>query len=202
MANDKVYIFDDDNIKINVYEEGQTDLQIINENPSIEIIRIYEQGAQGPRGEDGTAQIPDLVVTSSNQIDFYLIQNAPFYPIISGSLFGTTASFAFFGTISSSLLPWSSSFDLGSVTSPWKNVYVSNSLHVGHTIVTTSSFGFDDYVVKRISSEQTIFKLISGSVSSSFNDDGQFLIPKRNNLPNQIYEGSLLISGSDFFIGI
>lgn len=67
--NDKVRIFDEENIKINVYEENRTDVHLINENPSIEIVRIYEPGPQGPKGNDGGEFIlPDNVVSSSNQI--------------------------------------------------------------------------------------------------------------------------------------
>ena len=69
MANEKVYIYNEDNIRINVYEEAQSELQVINDNPSIEIVRIYEPGAQGPRGIDGGEFIlPDNVVSSSQQI--------------------------------------------------------------------------------------------------------------------------------------
>ena len=201
MANDKVYIFDEENIKINVYEESRTDVHLINDNPSIEIVRIYEPGPQGGRGLDGTAQIPNLVVTSSGQINFYSIENAPFYPIVSGSLFGSTSSFAFFGTFSSSLLPWSSSFDLGSNTNPWQNAYISNSIFVGNSKITTASFGFDDFIIKRISATQQTMILKSGSVSASFNTDGIFIIPSFDSLPNSC-RGGLVISGSNFFVGI
>lgn len=201
MANEKVYIFNEDNVRINVYEEAQSELQLINDNPSIEIVRIYEQGPQGGRGADGTAQIPNLVVTSSQQINFYSIQNAPFYPIVSGSLFGSTSSFAFFGTFSSSLLPWSSSFDLGSLVNPWKNIYVSNSIFIGDSKITTSSFGFDDYIIKRISSNQQIMKVTSGSVSASFNNDGILTIPDFNQLPI-VARGGLIVSGTEFLVGI
>ena len=201
MANEKVYIYNEDNIRINVYEEAQSELQLINDNPSIEIVRIYEPGPQGGRGLDGTAQIPNLVVTSSGQINFYSIENAPFYPIVSGSLFGTTSSFAFFGTFSSSLIPWSSSFDLGSLDNPWKNAYISNSIFVGNSLLTTSSFGFEDYIIKRISATQQILKVSSGSVSASFNDEGIFIVSEFSKLPNS-YKGGLIVSGSDFLVGI
>ncbi len=215
MANDKVYIFDEENIRINVYEESRTDVHLVNENPSIEIVRIYEPGPQGPKGLDGTAQIPNLVVTSSQQIDFYLIGNAPFYPIVSGSLFGTTSSFGFFGLFSSSLLPWSSSFDLGSITNAWKNVYVTNSIIFvngdveiqpfeiinGYSDITTSSFGFDDYFIKRISPDQQIMKIQSGSLSASFNIDGVFVVPDFSELPPSV-PGGIIKSGSEIFFGI
>ena len=201
MAHDKVYIYDEDNIRINVYEESPSEIHLINEDPSFEIIRIYEPGPQGPRGLDGTAQIPNLVVTSSEQINYYSVQNAPFYPIVSGSLFGSTSSFAFFGTFSSSLLPWSSSFDLGSLQNPWKNVYVSNSLFVGNSKITTSSFGFDDFVIKRLATDQTTLILKSGSISASFSESGIFIIPDFNYLPN-ITRGGLIVSGSDLLVGI
>lgn len=69
MANEKVYIYNEDNIRINVYEEAQPELQLINDNPSIEIVRIYEPGAQGPKGNDGGEYVlPENVVSSSQQI--------------------------------------------------------------------------------------------------------------------------------------
>jgi hypothetical protein len=69
LANDKVFIFNDENIKINVYEENRTDVHLINDSPSIEIIKIYEPGPQGPKGNDGGEFVlPDNVVSSSNQI--------------------------------------------------------------------------------------------------------------------------------------
>lgn len=42
MANDKVYIYDEDNIRIQVFEEPQPNL-----------IKIFETGPQGPKGEQG-----------------------------------------------------------------------------------------------------------------------------------------------------
>ena len=69
MANDKVYIFDEENIRINVYEGGQTDLTIVNDSPIIEVVKIYEPGPQGPKGNDGGEYVlPANVVSSSNQI--------------------------------------------------------------------------------------------------------------------------------------
>lgn len=200
MANDKLYIFDEQNIKVQVFETQDTQVTSISDDAPV-LIKIYEQGPQGGRGLDGTAQIPNLVVTSSGQINFYSIQNAPFYPIVSGSLFGTTSSFAFFGTFSSSLLPWSSSFDLGSLGSPWKNAYISNSLFVGQSKITTSSFGFDDYIIKRMATDQQLFKVQSGSMSASFSSDGIFIISDFNYTPN-VVRGGLIISGSEFLVGI
>ncbi len=199
--NDKLYIFDQDNVRINVYEELHTDVHSINDAPSVEIVKIYEQGPQGPKGDDGTAYIPDLVVTSSQQINFYLIQNAPFYPIISGSLFGTTSSFAFFGVFSSSLLPWSSSFDLGSSANPWKSVFASDSIFIVNSKITTSSYGFEEPVIQRISHNQQIFNIRSGSVSASFTQDGVLSIPDFQVVPS-VVRGGLFLSGSDFFVGI
>ncbi len=69
MANDKVYIFDEENIRINVYEESQPNLTLINDNPIVEVVRIYEPGPQGPKGTDGgTFVLPENVVSSSFQI--------------------------------------------------------------------------------------------------------------------------------------
>lgn len=201
MANDKVYIYNEENIRIDVYEEGSNNLTIINDNPSIETVYIYEPGPQGPRGEDGQAQIPNLIVTSSQQIDFNFIQNAPFYPIISGSLFGSTSSFAFFGEFSSSLLPWSSSFDLGSFQKPWKNIYATESIQIGDVKLTTSSINLDNnqVLIRKSNTEQEL-KLSSGSVSGSF-QSGMFVLSDFNSLPFAL-RGGIIISGSDLFIGI
>ena len=69
MANDKVYIFDEENIRISVYEESQQNLSLVNDNPVIEVIRIYEPGGQGPKGNDGGSYVlPQNVVSSSQQI--------------------------------------------------------------------------------------------------------------------------------------
>jgi len=78
LANDKIFIFDDENIKINVYEESRTDLHLINDNPSIEVVRIYEPGPQGPKGNDGGEYIPpEGLLSGSEQVNYYLIRNAP-----------------------------------------------------------------------------------------------------------------------------
>jgi hypothetical protein len=69
LANEKVFIFDEENIKINVYEESRTDVHLINDNPSIEVVRIYEPGPQGAKGNDGGEFVlPNNVISSSNQI--------------------------------------------------------------------------------------------------------------------------------------
>lgn len=69
MANDRVYIFDENNNKLNIYEGERIDLSVINDDPIIEIIKIYEPGPQGPKGNDGGSYVlPENVVSSSQQI--------------------------------------------------------------------------------------------------------------------------------------
>jgi hypothetical protein len=200
LANDKVFIYDTDNTRLNVYTEGQTNLTVINDNPSVEIIKIFETGPQGPRGLDGQAQIPNLVVTSSQQIDYYFIQNAPFYPVISGSLFASTASFAFNGYLSSSLVPWEGEFNVGSATRPWKNIYATGSIYIGNFHISTSSILVSQQVLFNENNGNQQFYMRSGSVSSSF-DNGMFIVSDFNSLPISI-RGGLIISGSDLFVGI
>lgn len=67
MASDrKLNIYNEDNVTINVVEESDNQLTIINESPSVEVITIYEQGPQGPRGEKGdTITLPSEIISGS-----------------------------------------------------------------------------------------------------------------------------------------
>lgn len=182
MSN-KLRIFEEDSISNEII-----DSRIINiDDVEIQTIKVYEQGPKGDKGDKGEPGFSGA--------------GEPFYAIVTGEIYATTASIAINAFVSSSILPWSSSFDLGSITNPWKNIYVSNSLFVGNSKITTSSFGFENYNIQRISSTQEIFKIRSGSVSASFNNDGIFIVSEFNNLPNS-YIGGLIISGGNLFVGL
>lgn len=94
MANDKVYIYDEENIRIEVYEEPQTNLILINENPSLEVVRIYEQGPQGPKGDNST--LPSNIISSSQQIASDISGSWLFLQNKTGS-YATTGSNTFIG---------------------------------------------------------------------------------------------------------
>jgi len=97
----KILIFDE--IEPTVQSERAYDGQIDIYGQS-ETVVIYEPGPrgsvgpQGPQGFSGAGE--------------------PFFVIQSGSLYATTASIAFGAYISSSLLPWSGGFDIGSLQYP------------------------------------------------------------------------------------
>lgn len=78
MANEKILVFYNDDTKINVYEEVQTSVQFINDDDTIQIIKIFEPGPQGPTGQSGSnASLPANTVSSSAQVDYLGIQNKP-----------------------------------------------------------------------------------------------------------------------------
>lgn len=194
---------------ITIFEEGisladnsiSNVISIFNDEES-GIIKIYEPGPQGPRGEQG-------VQGAGASEPFYLVRNG---------FYASSGSIAVNAFISSSWLPWSSSFDLGSLNYPWKNVYVTESIQLIHSgsvflnitknsiqfsqsIITTSSFGFDNYILKRISSDQQIFQIQSSSVSTSINNQGVFAVPDFSYLPTAV-PGAIIKSGSDYYFGI
>lgn len=204
--------------KVYVYEESFPEIEVVSgEDKSVRIfgedtvLKIFEPGPQGPQGIQGPPGFSGA--------------GEPFYVITSGSLYATTASLANLASFSSSLLPWTSSlsftsFDLGSTNQPWRNVYVSesifiiksgsllvqlrgseNTLEVGQSKISTSSFGFDNYILKRISSNQQTFLIQSASVSNSINEQGIFAVGDFNYLPTPI-PGGIIKSGSNFYLGI
>lgn len=204
----KVYVYEESFPEIEVVNGPDKSLRIYGEDS---VVRIYEPGAQGPIGPQGPAGFSGA--------------GEPFYVITSGSLFGTTASLANFASFSSSILPWTSSFnfttfDLGSLQQSWRNVYVSesifivksgsilvqlrgseNTLEVGQSKVSTSSFGFETIVIKRITNNQQTFNIQSASISHSINEEGVFAVGDFDYLPTPI-PGGIIKSGSDFYFGI
>ena len=207
----RTYIFDETDPELELRSGLETTV-IIHGNQFPEVVKIFEQGIQGPPGPRGPQG--------------YSGAGEPFYIITSGSLFATTSSLALFGSFSSSLVPWTGSsynttFDLGNIRQPWRNVYVSESifivknganlvtlrgsenvLEVGQSQISTSSFGFDNFkTINRISSVQQTYLFASQSVSSSFNEYGVFVLPDFQYLPT-VAVGGLIKSGSDLFFGI
>ena len=135
-------------------------------------------------------------------------------------MYATTASLSIFGKFSSSIEPWGDTFDLGALQYPWRRVYVSesifivksgsvlvelrgseNTLEIGHSRITTSSFGFDRDIFNRVSSDQQTLSVISSSVSMSFDKFGVFSVSDVPVLPSVVV-GGIIKSGSDFFAGI
>lgn len=205
----KVYVYEEQFPEIQVVSGPDKALRIYGEDS---VVRIYEPGAQGPVGPQGPAGFSGA--------------GEPFYVITSGSLYASTASLAVFASFSSSLLPYTAStglstFDLGSLLQPWRKLFVSesigfvssgslyieikssqeNQIEVGQSVITTSSFGFDNYIVKRIQSNQQTFLIQSASVSHSINEDGVFAVGDFTHTPTSV-PGGIIKSGSDFYFGI
>lgn len=204
----KVYVYEEQFPEIQVVSGDDRSLRIYGEDS---IVRLYEPGPQGPQGIQGPPGFSGA--------------GEPFYVITSGSLYATTASLAIIASFSSSLLPYTSSlaettFDLGSTFQPWRKVFVSqsigfiksgsllveikpreNQIEIGQSVVSTSSFGFDTYILKRISNNQQQFLIQSASVSHSINEQGVFSVADFNYLPTPI-PGGIIKSGSSFYFGI
>lgn len=99
MASDKVYIYDSDDIRLNVIDESNIDVTIINESPSVEVITVYEQGPQGPRGEKGdTPDLPTEIISGSGADSLIpIFVNGGYITgsqrlFLSGSTFGVSGS--------------------------------------------------------------------------------------------------------------
>lgn len=154
MANDRVYIFDENNNKLNIYEGDRIDLSVINDDPIIEIIKIYEPGPQGPKGNDGGSYVlPENVVSSSQQISSDISGS---FGSISSSLGQRISAFEtktlFSGSsqviynqisgIPSGILSSSQGFVLNSETSSFlKNDYSSSvEIRFGRLEIQTSSY--------------------------------------------------------------
>lgn len=208
MPERTITIFEEDIIVERVLDSSGIDIIDDSSNRIIEIITEGPRGPQGPQGPAG-----------------YSGAGEPFYVIISGSLYATTASLALFASISSSINPWTGSngqtpFSLGTLGQPWKSVYVSesifivksgsvlvelkgsaNTLEVGQSKISTSSFGFDNPLILRISSNQQTFNIISASVSTSIDQSGRFILPNFDYTPLPTL-GALFVSGSNLYIGL
>jgi len=205
----KVYVYEEQFPEIEVVNGPDKSLRIYGEDS---VVRIYEPGPQGPTGPQGPQG--------------YSGAGEPFYVITSGSLYATTASLSIFGSFSSSLLPYTASnglstFDLGSLLQPWRKLFVSesigfvksgslfveikssqqNQIEIGNSTISTSSFGFDNYVIKRINNTQQTFLIQSASISHSINEDGVFAVGDFTHTPNSV-PGGIIKSGSDFYFGI
>ena len=193
-------------VEDNILLDRTSDINVIEiYNDQNGIVNIYDPGPKGDKGDQGAPGFSGA--------------GEPFFVIRSGSLYASTASIALINAfVSSSLLPWSGSFDLGSNSYPWKTVYVTESIFIirnGQTFVTidsdhiqvsaskitTSSFGFEIPIIQRIKSDQQTFLIQSASISSSINNDGVFSIGDFNYLPIPI-PGGIIKFGSDFYFGI
>ena len=202
---------------LTIYEEDivverivdSSGVEIIDDGAN-RVIEIFAEGPRGPVGPQGPAGFSGA--------------GEPFYVITSGSLYATTASLALLASVSSSMIPWTSSvgttFDVGSLFAPWRSVYVSesifivksgsvlvelkgsqNTLEIGQSKIATASFGFENPVISRVASGQQTMTVKSGSISASFDESGQLLVPSFDYTPIVKY-GSLFVSGSDLFIGL
>lgn len=173
------------------------------------IIEIIAEGPRGPVGPQGPAGFSGA--------------GEPFYVITSGSLYATTASLANFAYFSSSLNPTTvgglTTFDLGGISNPWRRLYVSesifivkqgvglveirgseNTVEIGHSKVSTGSFGFENAIISRTATNQQTFQIASASVSMSFGDTGVFSVPAFGSLPSPV-DGGLIMVGSDLYFG-
>lgn len=172
------------------------------------IIEIITEGPRGPRGDRGEVG--------------YSGAGEPFYVVVSGSLYATTSSLATFGFFSSSLNPTSvggfTTFDLGGLNTPWRSLYVSesifivkqgiglveirgseNAVDIGNSRITTGSFGFESPIISREAIGQQIMQVSSASVSMSFDDSGVFSIPSFSTLPSPVVGGLIMINNELYF---
>ena len=206
--NRTITIFEENVIVQNTLDSSG--IEIIDDGAN-RVVEIITEGPRGPRGIQGPPGFSGA--------------GEPFYVITSGSLYATTASLAILAHFSSSLLPWTGSFsqtafDIGSLSHPWRSVYVSesifiiksgsvlvelkgseNTLEIGSSKISTSSFGFENNVINRLSTDQQTLLVQSASVSMSFNSKGVFIIPEFEFLP-PVYLGGLIESGSQLFVGL
>lgn len=207
----KIYIFEECEPDVVLRSSTDSHINIFGDEETV--VKIFEPGLPGPRGIQGERG--------------YSGAGEPFYIITSASLYATTASLAIFGSYSSSIIPWTASigatsFDLGSIVAPWRNIYASqsinisgpsgllvslygsaNAINIGQSQITTSSYGFNTgtTIIRSITNNQQTYTFTSASVSSSFNQDGIFILPEFNTLPIW-YSGGLIKSGSELFFGV
>lgn len=208
MPDRTLTIFENDIIVQRVVDSSGIDIFDDGANRVIEIITEGPRGPIGPQGPAGFSGAGE-----------------PFYVVTSGSLYATTASLAILSSFSSSILPLTGStghtpFTLGSIFQPWKSVYTSesifivksgsvlvelkgsqNTLEIGQSKISTSSFGFDTSIISRISNNQQTFTITSASVSTSIDTSGRFVLPSFEYLPSPVL-GGLFVSGSDLYIGL
>lgn len=135
------------------------------------VVEVTSFGPSGPRGEKG-----DPGFSGAGE---------PFYAIVTGNLYATTASIAILADISSSLVPYTG-FSLGTLVAPWNSLFVSSSISfahsgsilatieaedgyvvVGNSRIGTSSFGFSTEIIRDHTSYVDI--LYTGSLGVSSN---------------------------------
>jgi len=136
---------------------------------SFGVVQVSSIGPSGPKGDTGQTGLSGA--------------GEPFYAIISGSLYATTASLAILAGISSSLVPSAANgFDLGSVSAPWRSLYLgTSSLHfVANGQILSTITVEPGYVV--------IGDVRIGSESFGF---GQDIITMRGDYVDTRYTGSL-----------
>lgn len=149
MPSEIVYIHSNDPLIVSDNYPGE--LRVFEEVEN-SVIVLYEQGPQGVHGNG-------------------IVSREPFYEIVSGRLYETTSSISFLNTISSSLIPYTSSlysgtsFALGSLVSPWNKIFLTtgssiffaaggqvyasmsaqlNKIYVGRVVISNETIGIDD----------------------------------------------------------
>lgn len=175
--NKKIIFFDDvENIAI----EGErlNPIRIYNEDSKV--IKLFEQGQVGANGKDGFSP----------------------FQIVSDVMVGT-ASFAFLGEFSSSLIPTQiNSFDIGSLANRWRRLYLYDEIDINSTIINSGSFEMGNYsIFNKIDNDSHIFVVKNNNVSMSFNENGILVIPDFQTTPTSVFAG-LIKSGSDIYVGL
>lgn len=159
--------------------EGRTSLPTSIQKPKeVASFTIIQQGPPGRTGDTGIAG-----PTGSSP---------PFYIIDGTTKYATTSSIAFLAPISSSLIPSGTTpvHSLGSLTNPWKDLFVATSsikfvsnntiiselrgikdtIYIGNSYITTSSMGFQgDPIIIRNSGNDVSVK-VTGSIETRIND--------------------------------
>lgn len=206
MSQRTITIFEEDVQVERVVDSYGIDIVDDGANKIIEIIAEGPRGPVGPQGPPGFSGAGE-----------------PFYVVTSGSLYATTASLSIFAYFSSSLNPTTvgglTTFDLGGISNPWRRLYVSesifivkqgvglveirgseNTVEIGHSKVSTGSFGFENAIISRTTTNQQTFQITSASVSMSFGGTGVFSVPAFGTLPSPV-DGGLIMVGSDLYFG-
>lgn len=206
MPERTIHIYEDEVVVQSVVDARGVDIIDDGANRVIEVIAEGPRGPVGPQGPAGFSGAGE-----------------PFFVVLSGSLYATTASLANLAYFSSSLNPWttggSTTFDVGSVLTPWRRVYVSesifivksgsalveirgseNAIDIGYSRISTSSFGFEFPLFTRRASNQQTLTVQSASVSMSFDSSGVFSVPSFGSLPPPVFGGLVMFAG-DLYVG-
>ena len=180
-------------------------VRVFNDDPA-QVVRVVAAGPPGGKGERGIAG------PTGSTPPFYIIEGTTDY--------ASTSSLALYGSISSSLLPYTSSnnkvshFSLGSPLGAWKDLYLGtgsiyfmdsgsilgnlearqNELRFGSASITTSSFGFVDkkIIIRNTDTDYTVS--LTGSVSvMNINNESPFVAKANDNVLVEIdNEGRLI----------